>query len=322
MFRKFAAAAVAATIATASAPAASETIGIASIPVGAINHLQAQIFAKVVQQHAGLQTRVIPMGGTSATLAALEAKAAEFTNGDVTNTRSGVEGSHGFSRPLKDLRVVLTYNMLLIGNMVRNDSDIKNFDDLKGKRFPTGWPEFPNGIPLANGLFATAGYSIDDMESVPAAGLFPAADDFKVGKTDATVIALVAPKVREIDAAISGGVRFLSVENTPEALKRMQQIRRDYRIATVKPGPAFVGIHGPTNVLAAPSIVTAGAHVSDEIVYKFVKAVAENKADMVKGHPSFRPLDPDGAIATTYPGLEHHPGAIKYYKEKGIWSGS
>jgi TRAP-type uncharacterized transport system substrate-binding protein len=150
--------------------ASAQTIGFATLPVGAINNLQAQIIAKVVQRHAGLQARVLPMGGTSATLAALDAKAAEFSTGDITNVREGLKGGHGFSRPLPSLRVVLTYNLLFIGIMVRNESDIKTFADLKGKKFPTGWPEFPNAIPLANGLFATAGYSIADMSSVPAAG--------------------------------------------------------------------------------------------------------------------------------------------------------
>jgi TRAP-type uncharacterized transport system substrate-binding protein len=150
----------------------------------------------------------------------------------------------------------------------------------------------------------------------------PAANDFKVGKSDATLIALVAPKVREVHAAISGGVRFLSVDKTSAALAAMQKVRRDYRIFTVRPGPPFPGVRGPTNVLATPSVLTSAAHVSDEVVYKVVKAMAENKAELVKGHPSFRPFSPGKGMAAAYPGLPHHPGAIKYFKEKGIWSGS
>ena len=301
--------------------ASAKTVAIATLQVGAINNLQAQIIAKVVQRHAGLQARVIPMGGTSATLAAVNAKAAEFSTGDITNMRQAVEGGHGFSRKLPNLRVVLTYNMLLIGFLVRNDSGLKTVADLKGKRFPTGWPEFPNAIPLANGLFATAGYSIDDMNPVPASGLIPAANDFKIGRSDATLFAIVAAKVRELHAAIRGGIRVLSAEKTPAALAAMQKVRRDYRIVTVRPGPPFPGVRGPTNVLATPSVVTAGAHVSVETVYKLVKAMAENKPELVKGHPSFRPFDPKKRMAATYLGLQHHPGAIKYFKEKGIWSG-
>ncbi len=322
MYRILSSFVLAAMVALAPVSASAETIGIATLPVGAINNLQAQIIAKVVQRHTDIQARVLPMGGTSATLAAVNAKAAEFSTGDITNMRQALEGGHGFPRKLPNLRVVLTYNMLLIGFLVRNDSNIKTIADLKGRKFPTGWPEFPNAIPLANGMFATAGLSMKDVDPVPSTGLIPAANDFKVGKSEATLFAIVAPKVRELNAAIRGGIRVLSIEKTPAALAAMKKVRRDYRILTVRPGPPFPGVRGPTNVLATPSVVTAGAHVSDEVVYKLVKAMAENKPELVKGHPSFRPFDPKKRMAAPYQGLQHHPGAIKYFKEKGIWSGS
>ena len=321
MFRILISSSVALCLAAASFAASADTIGFATLPVGAINNLQAQVIAKVVQRHAGLQARVIPVGGTTATLAALNAKAAEFSTGDITNVRQGLNGGHGFSRPLPNLRIVLTYNMLLIGILVRNDSNIKTVADLKGRKFPTGWPEFQNAIPLANGIFATAGYSIKDVSPVPASGLIPAANDFKVGRSDATIFAIVAPKVRELHAAIRGGIRILSVVKTPATLAAMKKVRKDYRIVTVRPGPPFPGVRGPTNVLATPSVVTAGAHVSNDVVYKVVKAMAENKPELVKGHPSFRPFHPQKRMAARYQGLQHHPGAIKYFKEKGIWSG-
>ena len=319
MYRVLSTWTLAALLAVAPLVASAKTVAIATLQVGAINNLQAQIIAKVVQGHTDLQVRVIPMGGTSATLASLNAKAAEFSTGDISNMREGVEGGHGFSRKLPGLRVVLTYNMLILGVMVRHESNIKTLADLKGKRFPTGWPEFPNALPLIAATFATAGYTIDDMSPVPASGLIPAANDFKAGKTDATMFAVVAPKVRELHSAIRGGIRILSIDETPAALAAMKKVRQDYRIITVKPGPAFPGVRGPTNLLATPSVVTAGAHVSDEVVYKLVKAMAENKPELVKGHPSFRPFNPKRGMALKHPGLLHHPGAIKYYKEKGIW---
>ena len=319
MYRVLSTWTLAAMLALAPLVASAKTIAIATLQIGAINNLQAQIIAKVVQGHTDLQVRVIPMGGTSATLASINAKAAEFSTGDVSNMRQGVEGGHGFSRKLPSLRVVLTYNMLLIGLLVRNDSGMKMVADLKGKRFPTGWPEFPNALPLAEALFATAGYSFKDLKSVPASGLIPAANDFKAGKSDGTLFAIVAPKVRELHAAISGGIRVLSMEKTPATLAALKGVRQDYRIITVRPGPPFPGVREPTNVLATPSVVTAGAHVSDEGVYLLVKSMAENKGELVKGHPSFRPFNPKRGMALKYPGLEHHPGAIKYFKEKGIW---
>jgi len=43
-----------------------------------------------------------------------------------------------------------------------------------------------------------------------------------------------------------------------------------------------------------------------------------NKADLVKGHPSFNSFSPD-RMAATYGTLRYHRGAIKFYKEVGLW---
>ena len=64
------------------------------------------------------------------------------------------------------------------------------------------------------------------------------------------------------------------------------------------------------------SFVTS-ADVPDELVYVVVKAVFENLDDFRKQHPAFANLDPKKMIVD---GLSAplHPGAIKYYKEKGL----
>ena len=64
------------------------------------------------------------------------------------------------------------------------------------------------------------------------------------------------------------------------------------------------------------SVVTS-ADVPEEIVYAVVKAVFDNLDDFKKQHPAFANLDPkkmikDGISAPL------HPGAVKYYKEKGL----
>ena len=64
------------------------------------------------------------------------------------------------------------------------------------------------------------------------------------------------------------------------------------------------------------SVVTS-ASVSDELVYSVVKAVFENLDDFRKQHPAFANSDPKKMIVD---GLSAplHPGAVKYYKEKGL----
>ena len=62
----------------------------------------------------------------------------------------------------------------------------------------------------------------------------------------------------------------------------------------------------------------AGAHVKDEVVYKYVKAVAENEARVQAIGGSLKTSFTTAKMATNAAGLPYHPGALRYYKEKGL----
>ncbi|MBT3551117.1 MAG: TAXI family TRAP transporter solute-binding subunit [Rhodospirillaceae bacterium] len=304
--------------------AQAETIGFTTLQPGAINHLQAQIIGKVVQSRTDLQVRVIPVAGTTATLAALQNRQAEISVSDVNNMGDAVRGKGMFSKmkPMPNLRVLFKLVDFPIGIMVRKDSGMTKLTDLKGKKYPIGWQAFPNGTPLGQGVLASVGMTLKDIKGVNVSGLMPQADDFAAGKLDASLIAPPAPKVREVDAKV-GGIRWLDMPNTPEAIAMVKKIRPDYSIKTWMPGrPPLVGVKKPTNFLHIHSLITAGTHVSNETAYKIVKAMFENKKDLVKGHPMFGGFFPGKRMATQFSSVQYHPGAIKFYKEKGIWPGS
>jgi TRAP-type uncharacterized transport system substrate-binding protein len=88
----------------------------------------------------------------------------------------------------------------------------------------------------------------------------------------------------------------------------------------VTPAPHIAGIDRPSPVQTIDFIVGVGAHVNDEIVYQFIKAMRENKKGLVEGHPNFNRFMENEA-GKVQPRLPHHPGAVKYYKEAGIWRG-
>jgi uncharacterized protein len=62
----------------------------------------------------------------------------------------------------------------------------------------------------------------------------------------------------------------------------------------------------------------AGSHVSDEVVYKYVKAVAENEARVQAIGGSLKSAFTVQKMATNPANLPFHPGALRYYKEKGL----
>jgi TRAP-type uncharacterized transport system substrate-binding protein len=52
-------------------------------------------------------------------------------------------------------------------------------------------------------------------------------------------------------------------------------------------------------------------------VYDVTKALYENRERVVQKHPAGRAINPRNAVRNT--GTEFHPGAIRYYRELGIW---
>lgn len=301
-----------------AAPATAQIQGFATLPPGAINNVQAQVIAKVAQQHSKLRMRVAPYRGGGAVAAAVQGGRAEFGISDIVEMTDAYTGNGQFKgKKMTRLRVAFRVLTFHIGIFVRKDSPIKTVADLKGKRFATEWTAFPNSIPLTNGILATAGLSLKDVSGVPTTNIIVGAEDFKAGKTDAFIFAIGAPKVAEVNSSV-GGVRVLPIPNTPESLKAVKSVRPDYFLVTLPARMPFVGVLEPTTVMADDLVIYTSTRVPEKTVYEFVKALHPNKADLVKGHPSFNGFNKD-LMGKQFTVAKYHPGAIKFYKEIGIW---
>jgi uncharacterized protein len=62
----------------------------------------------------------------------------------------------------------------------------------------------------------------------------------------------------------------------------------------------------------------AGKHVSEETVYKYVKALAENESRVQGIGGSLKTAFTTAKMPTNPANLPYHPGALRYYKEKGL----
>jgi len=295
----------------------AQTVSISTLPPGSVNNVQTQAIAKTVQKAAGIQMRVVTFNSPYASMGAVQAGQAGFTfmsNDEIGIAVRGRDEHKG--KPMDKLRMAAVVFPFKVGILVRKDSGINSVAELKGKRFPVGWQGFPQGIALSNAMLATAGLSLDDTNGVPTANLLRAADDFKAGRLDATVFAIGAPKMAEVDASV--GIKFLSLENNDKTRAAMAAVRPEYTIAPQEPLPHLNGVIGTTNLMQYAMTVAASADVDEETVYKVVKALHQNKDDLVASHPSFMAMNP-AQLALQAPGITYHPGAIRYYREVGIW---
>ena len=301
-----------------TAAAGAQTIGLGTTPQGSLSYATAAAISKVAKQSAGLRLLLQPHAGTSAQFTLVNVGELEFGIADVTEVGEAVQGRAAFkghARP--NLRVATVLYPLAVGLFVRNDSSIRTLQDLKGKRLPTGWGTFTNGPPLVSAILRTAGMSEADIKPVPTPGLIRAADDFMAGKTDATMFGIGAPKVAQANAAV-GGIRYLPIDGSPKALAAIRSVRPGFYLRKFQPSKRFVGIVEPTNLLLFDLVLFVNNKVGDEIVYRVVKGLSENKPTLVKSFPFLRQFSPD-RMAKDIPLVEYHPGAIKLYRDKGRW---
>ena len=287
-------------------------------PVGDVDGKAADLDAVAGQTVPDLKIRVTPYRGGGAVAAAVNSKRAEIGISDIGEMTDALTGSGRFNdRKHPNRRIAFRVLSFPVTIFVRKDSPIKTLKDMKGKKFGSRWSAFPNMIPLMNGLLATAGLSLNDIDGVPTANIIRGANDLKASKTDAFGFAVGAPKVAEVNSAV-GGVRALGIDNSPAGIARMKSVRKDYFPMMVKPHPRMVGVLKPTWVLGSDLIIYVGAHVSDDTIYKFVEALHPDRKELAQGHPSFFGFQPRN-MGKQFSVAKYHPGAIRFYKEKGIW---
>ncbi|MEQ8695826.1 MAG: TAXI family TRAP transporter solute-binding subunit, partial [Bauldia litoralis] len=152
---------------------------------------------------------------------------------------------------------------------------------------------------------------------VPVANVVAGAEEFMAGRVCCTINLVGSAAIRQANATISGGVHFLSISKAPDAVKRMQAIAPGSYVRTLPPAKPFVGVLAPTNFLAWDVLLITSKHVPDAVVYEVAKTLSTAKPNLVKIHPAFRGFNPKRMHQK---GLEvpYHPGALKFYKEKGM----
>ena len=294
----------------------AQALGFGSAPQGSIGYNMSSAIAKVMAESAGLQSRVQPYSGSSAVLPLVNSGELDMAVCNVLEIEEATRGEGPYNgRKQANLRVLAVIFPLLSSIFVRNDSPIKSLADLKGKRIPAGFYAQVTLDRIIDAVLANGGVERKDIVPVLVPNVIRGADDFAEGKIDGGFFALGAAKVLEVHKS-TGGIRYLPLSDDPAAVARMKKHMSYAYVTTVNPGPAFAGIAAPTKLMAYDYLVAVGAHVKDDQVYKIAKAMHEGKPKLIESLGAFRGFNPD-LMNRTMPAT-FHPGAVKFYQEKGI----
>ena len=193
--------------------------------------------------------------------------------------------------PLQALLVVYPNRMHVV---TVEGSGIQTMADLKGKRVSTGSPG------SATEVMAFA-------ESVNA---------LKDRKIDAFFWVGGIPTAAVTDLAATPGLKIKLIDHGDLAEKMNAKYGKLYSSSKIKAG-SYPGYDKDNSITEVWNLIVTGDKMSNEDAYTIVKTLVEKKADIVAVHKEAESFSLDNQVQERSP-IPFHPGALKYFKEKGI----
>lgn len=305
--------------ATALSKDLPKNVFIATNAQGSIYYSLGGVVAKIIDKYAGIGARVKPFSGSSAYIPAISLGKVDLGVNNTNDIRLAYRGKKPFI-PSPNIRVLTAMNPLLVGLLVRNNSDIKTVMDMKGKRVAAKFPAQLSIVYCIGGMMAADNLSWSDVVEIPVTNIVVGIQALKDKRLDVTAFAVMAAKVKEANATISGGIRFLNINGSPEGAAKMAEIFPGSYPFTIKANaPGTAGILQDTTVQAYDVFLTSGTHLSIDAAYEITKALYENVDEVRKGHKMLGLFGGDRMVKLNAT-VPYHEGAVKFYQEIGLWS--
>jgi uncharacterized protein len=214
-------------------------------------------------------------------------------------------------QPIKGLRALGALYPETVQLVTRADSGINSVKDLKGKSISSGAPG-SGQYQLVTDLLKVNGLSRSDVKE-DSSSFTQAMDKIKDGNLHATLITGGVPVAAITDAAQSHSLKIIPLGG-PEVGALLKE--QPYYTRVQLPANTYKGQTAPVDTLAVMAVWTAHDGVPDNIAYEVTKALYENVAIMGQVHVQGKNITLGNATAVGSVPL--HPGAARYFKEKGI----
>ncbi len=232
-----------------------------------------------------------------------------FTLGD--SLKAAVEGDAeaGFKTKLSKLRTIGAIYPNYIQIVATAESGIKTLADLKGKTLSVGAPK--SGTELnSRAILAAAGMSYKDLGKVEYLPFAESVDLMKNRQLDATLQSAGLGVASLKDLSSSTQINVVSV---PKAI--VDKIGPPFVSVTI-PANTYTGQKEDVPTAAVVNYLVTSSAVSDDLAYKMTKFVFESLPELEKAHAAGKGIKLEAAAAGSPAPM--HPGAIKYFKEKGL----
>jgi TRAP transporter TAXI family solute receptor len=289
------------------------SLAIGTNPAGTGAHAMGAALAAVTSKATGITGKVQPYNGPNAWISLLDNGELEFGVINILDSKMAATGTGNYKKPYRSIRVAAGGVFpFTAGLVVRDKSDIKQVSDLKGKRMAWDFGGHAINQTWQSAMMEMGGVKPTDVTQVRFSNLNDGVRAVAEGKVDGSISALGIGLIEEVNAIEP--IRFINLPNTEAANK----ILEPYGAKVVKSDPT-TGVKGETHVIGYPLHLVTSSKVGEKAVYTIVKSWWDNLAELQTLHPLFKRWQKEHQALTNFT-VPYHPGAVKFYREVGVWT--
>jgi uncharacterized protein len=311
-FRLVAAAVVAAAAVSAPAAEAQQFVNVLTGGTSGVYYPLGVAIGKIFSDRLpGVKTQVQATKASVENLILLQQGRGEiaFALGDSLKAAWEGDEDAGFKAKLDKLRTVGAIYPNYIQIVATADSGIKTLMDLKGKSLSVGAPK--SGTELnSRAILAAAGLSYKDLGKVEYLPFAESVDLMKNRQLDATLqsAGLGVASLKDLSTSID-----IAVVAVPKQV--VDRIGPPFTSVMI-PANTYAGQEKDVPTAAVTNYLVTSTAVSDDLAYQMTKLIFESLPELANSHVAGKDIRLETAASGSP--IPLHPGAVRYYKEKGV----
>ena len=224
----------------------------------------------------------------------------------------GVDKFNGNKVPLKTLMVMYPNRMHVVSI---EGKGVSKMSDLKGKRVSTGAPGSATEV-MAFRLIEAVGLDKDKDMKRERLSVAESVNALKDGKIDAFFWVGGLPTAAVTDLANTPGTKIKMIDHA-EAVAAMNKKYGNLYVEDVIPKTTYSGMQADNKQATVMNILVVHESMSEQTAYNIVKTIFDKRDDMIAVHKESENFKYENQKTAASP-IPFHPGALKYFKEKGV----
>jgi TRAP transporter TAXI family solute receptor len=272
------------------------------------------IAAVISKYTSGIEATALVTGGAAENMKLLHEDKIELALAQADVVWSAAQGTLAGLPDRVDVRTLLGTVSAYMHLVTLDGLGINTVADLKGKRVSTGLTGSGTEIKAMRVLDAY-GVTPENLSAHVHQDYPEAAQALKEGKLDAFAWDATLPGQAIINLAASPGIK-IRILPTGDAVQKMVAKHGPFYFAAQIPKQTYPGVNDDIPTAAGKTLFVARGRMEDARAYEITKAILEHIPEVAAAFGPAKEISAANAVLGA--SVSFHPGALRYYKEKGI----